>query len=68
MAERLCETDLWKTQRGTVRSITNVYSLVVAVVGRGDIVDHLVPVVRRGGGCSSCLYIACKNDRVYVCV
>ena len=25
--KRLCETHLWKTQRGTVRSITNIYSL-----------------------------------------
>ena len=28
LAERLCETDLWKTQQGTVRSITNIFSLV----------------------------------------
>ena len=31
----MCETDLWKTQRGTVRSITNIYSLGVRDPFRG---------------------------------
>ena len=39
MAERLCETDLWKTQQGTVCSITNTYSLACSFQ-LGDLVRH----------------------------